>query len=64
MYLICGANQWTGFYMITVSVMKGLSMLYILCNVCQGSQTNAYMKHVDRYLLILIAKIATVSEFQ
>ena len=22
--LICGAIQWTGFYMITVSVMKGL----------------------------------------
>ena len=22
--LICGANQWTGFYMITASVMKGL----------------------------------------
>ena len=50
--------------MITVSAMKGLSMLYILCNVCQDSQTNAYMKHVDRYLLILIAKIATVNEFQ
>ena len=50
--------------MITVSVMKGLSMLYILCNVCQDSQKNAYMKHVDRYLLILIAKIATVNEFQ
>ena len=23
--LICGANQWTGFYMITAPVMKGLS---------------------------------------
>ena len=23
--LICGANQWTGFYMITASVMKGLN---------------------------------------
>ena len=23
-HLICGANQWTGFYMITASVMKGL----------------------------------------
>ena len=22
---ICGANQWTGFYMITASVMKGLT---------------------------------------
>ena len=22
--LICGANQWTGFYMISASVMKGL----------------------------------------
>ena len=24
--LICGANQWTGFYMITTSVMKGLKL--------------------------------------
>ena len=24
--LICGANQWTGFYMITASVMKGLKV--------------------------------------
>ena len=23
--LICSANQWTGFYMITASAMKGLS---------------------------------------
>ena len=23
--LICGANQWTGIYMITASVMKGLN---------------------------------------
>ena len=23
--MICGANQWTGFYMITASVMEGLS---------------------------------------
>ena len=22
--MICGANQWTGFYMISASVMKGL----------------------------------------
>ena len=25
--LICGANQWTGFYMITASVMKGLNKI-------------------------------------
>ena len=24
--LICSANQWTGFYMITASVMKGLRL--------------------------------------
>ena len=24
--LICGANQWTGFYMITASVMKELNL--------------------------------------
>ena len=23
--IICGANKWTGFYMISASVMKGLS---------------------------------------
>ena len=22
--LICGANQWTGFYLVTASVVKGL----------------------------------------
>ena len=27
--LICGANQWTGFYMITISVMKGLITLHL-----------------------------------
>ena len=25
--LICSANQWTGFYMISASVMKGLKAL-------------------------------------
>ena len=24
--LICGANQWTGFYMITASIMKELTI--------------------------------------
>ena len=24
--LICCANQWTGFYLITASIMKGLAM--------------------------------------
>ena len=28
--LICGANQWTGFYMILASVMKGLSSPYMI----------------------------------
>ena len=27
--LICGANQWTGFYMITTSVIKGLILLEV-----------------------------------
>ena len=26
----CGANQWTGFYMITASVVKGLNTLWIV----------------------------------
>ena len=32
--LICGANQWTGFYMITVSVMKELNLagVYLVMN--------------------------------
>ena len=25
--MICGANQWTGFYMITASVLKGLRII-------------------------------------
>ena len=29
--LICGANQWTGFYMVTASVMKGLKQM--TCNL-------------------------------
>ena len=29
--LICGANQWTGFYTITASVMKELSELSLKC---------------------------------
>ena len=28
--LICRANQWTGFYMITTSVMKKLNTEYIV----------------------------------
>ena len=28
--LICRANQWTGFYMITASVMKELSQFQLL----------------------------------
>ena len=29
--LICIENQWTGFYMITASVMKELNELYLEC---------------------------------
>ena len=36
-------------------------MLFCLC---EDSQTTAYMKHVDRYFLILVAKNATANEFQ
>ena len=31
-YLGCVANQWTGFYMITASVMKGLNASYFRSN--------------------------------
>ena len=27
--LICSANQWTGFYMITASVMKELNFVFL-----------------------------------
>ena len=30
--LICGANQWTGFYMITASFMKELNTLTYVCH--------------------------------
>ena len=32
--LICWANQWTGFYLITASVMKGLKYVYWLDALC------------------------------
>ena len=28
--LICGANQWSGFYMITASVLKGLKEIIMI----------------------------------
>ena len=31
--LICPANQWTGFYMISASVMKGLNKLLTESNL-------------------------------
>ena len=43
----CGANQWTGFYMIMASVLKGLSLLFMLCYLCENSETTAYMKPVS-----------------
>ena len=33
----CRANQWTGFYMITVSVMKELKKIFVLLNFWQKS---------------------------
>ena len=35
--LICGTNQWTGFYMITASVMKGLNKdrVFTICSSCE-----------------------------
>ena len=40
-------------------------MLYILCDVCDNSQTTEYMKQVNTSLiLILIAINATANEFQ
>ena len=32
--LICSANQWTGFYMITLSVRKELMENFFFCAVC------------------------------
>ena len=32
METICSANQWTGFYMISAAVMKGLNMEYFVTN--------------------------------
>ena len=37
--LICSANQWTGFYMITASVMKGLRVLALITLVWLGHVT-------------------------
>ena len=34
--MICGANQWTGFYMISASIMKGLTKGHVI--FCLKSQ--------------------------
>ena len=39
-------------------------MLRMLCYVSEDSQTNTYIKHTCKYLLILIAKNTTADEFQ
>ena len=49
--LICSANQWTGFYLITVSVMKGLKWFLFIGNI-------SFMRSVDRPLLILYISVA------
>ena len=40
--IICPANQWTGFYMITASIMKELIGFFVLFKVDQR-----YLKRVD-----------------
>ena len=32
---------------LKISIFCNLSMFYMLCYVCEDSQTTAYMKHVD-----------------
>ena len=34
--LICSANQWTGFYMIAASVLKGLKFYRLLAQLLSG----------------------------
>ena len=55
--LICRANQWTGFYMIGTSVMKGLIMvnqahannsMFIFANIDTGSNTWNLFKVNDK----------------
>ena len=48
--LICGANQWTGFYMITASVMKRLNSFrkdrfreFVVCNLIIRCLTFRYI---------------------
>ena len=38
--LICSANQWTGFYMMTASVMKGLK------NTASIERENPFLTHI------------------
>ena len=42
-YLGCGANQWTGFYMITASIMKGLK--------ASSFRSNHYMCSIKKVVL-------------
>ena len=53
--LICLANQWSGFYMITTSVMKELRSIFTLCKnqsldlMCKSIDWVLYFGNIGRY---------------
>ena len=56
---MCGANQWTGFYMITASVTKGLRQFLILAMIKKfyfimvaKENTNSVRFYFSWYLLV------------
>ena len=51
--LICRANQWTGFYMITASVMKDLKVTSAIKHENTAEETIIYAHRVYSLLLKL-----------
>ena len=57
--LICRANQWTGFYLITASGMKELNVLQIsifhtYCDVLNNRTTDVFIVNFEHILLIAL----------
>ena len=50
--LICQANQWTGFYMITASVMKGLNTSWKFQVISTFGRNNAHISSPTENLTI------------
>ena len=67
--IICSANQWTGFYMITASVMKGLSdhlgylRIFSIFRTLTRIELNAYSECCLTSKVEVLLKIVNVDIF-